>query len=145
MKKIDAPIIVEGVFDTAIEAVWKSITELNQMQQWFFKEIVAFEPVVGFKTSFDIQLEDKNFLHLWTILESEPNKKITYDWRYENHPGVGKVIFELFEENNQTRLKLTNIVVEDFPQDIPEFKTESCRGGWEYFINQSLKNYLSKI
>ena len=36
------------------------------------------------------------------------------------------------------------VIVESFPQDIPEFSRMSCLGGWTYFINQSLKEYLEK-
>jgi hypothetical protein len=39
---------------------------------------------------------------------------------------------------------LTVEVLEDFPDDIPEFRRESCIGGWNYFINHRLKEYLDK-
>jgi hypothetical protein len=34
-------------------------------------------------------------------------------------------------------------VVEDFPDDIPEFDRESCQSGWNYLISESLSSYLT--
>jgi hypothetical protein len=41
-----------------------------------------------------------------------------------------------------TKLRLTAQVLEDFPEDIPEFKRESGVEGWTYFIKKSLKEFL---
>lgn len=142
MKKTDPPIIVKQIFHTPIEIVWNSITELEKMHQWYFENIPSFKPEVGFKTRFNIQSGERNFLHMWEVLEVIPNKLIKYNWKYEAYPGDSNVTFELFDEKNITKLVLTVDIIEDFPQDIPEFKRESCIGGWEYFIKDRLKNYL---
>lgn len=144
MKKSDPPIIVEQTFQLPKEKVWAAITERDQMVQWFFDNIPAFKPEVGFITEFTVDAGERNFPHRWEIIEAEPNKKITYHWSYENYLGVGNVIFELMEDGGNTTLRLTNITLEDFPSDIPEFKRESCIGGWEYFIQNSLKGYLER-
>jgi hypothetical protein len=39
---------------------------------------------------------------------------------------------------------LTNIITEDYPSDVPEFKRESCIGGWNYFLGEMLKGFLEK-
>ncbi len=144
MKKSDPPIIVEQSFSNSIEDVWDAITNVDKMRQWFFNNIPDFKPEVGFKTQFIVQLEDRVFPHLWTIVEVVSNSKITYDWRYEGYPGIGLVSFELSQNNDQTLLQVTSIVTEDFPQDIPEFKRESGIAGWNYFIRDSLKSYMEK-
>ena len=54
------------------------------------------------------------------------------------------VVFELIEEGNQTKLRLTYTVIENFPDNIPEFTRESGIEGWSYFIKKSLKNYLDE-
>ncbi len=144
MKNTDDPIVVEQTFDTSIENVWTAITVLDKMKQWFFDNITSFEPVVGFETRFVIQIEDRIFPHLWKLTEVVPKKKITYDWRYEGYPGSEIVVFELIEEYNRTKLRLTSTVVEKFPDNIPEFKRESGVEGWSYFIKKSLKEYLEK-
>ncbi|HSH52323.1 MAG TPA: SRPBCC domain-containing protein [Bacteroidales bacterium] len=144
MKKTDPPVIVKQIFHSPIETVWKSITELEKMHQWYFENIPSFKPEVGFKTQFNIQSGERNFLHKWEVLEVIPNKLIKYNWKYEAYPGDSNVKFELFDENNNTKLVLTVNILEDFPQDIPEFKRESCIGGWEYLIKDRLKNYLER-
>lgn len=114
------------------------------MQQWFFKAIPAFEARVGFQTKFKIENEGRSFIHLWTITEVKPFQKIIYNWKYEGYPGDSFVIFELIEQEKGSCLKLTHRIVESFSQDIPEFQRESCLGGWNYFIKESLPQFLEK-
>ena len=145
MRQDEEPIIVEQTFDASIDAVWNALTEADQMRQWFFDKIPSFEPEVGFETQFNIQIEERNFRHLWKVTEVVPLQKIKYNWKYEDHPGDSYVVFELFEQDSHTtKLRLTHEVHEDFPDDIPEFERESGVQGWTYFIEQSLKEFLAK-
>ena len=141
---INQPIVVEQTFNTTIKIVWSAITEIDQMRQWFFNNIEDFKAEIGFKTQFNVTSEKRNFLHLWTITEVEPFKKIVYNWNYKEYSGNSFVYFELFEEKNKTKLKVTSIVTEAFPKNIPEFEPESCRAGWNYIIKQNLKEYIEK-
>lgn len=139
------PIIVTQEFNRSKEEVWRSITDLDQMVKWYFDNIPAFEPTVGFKTDFPVQFEDRTFHHLWEILEVVPNQLIKYSWRYKEYPGDGLVTFKLDAlDDNRTLLTLINEGLETFPKDVPEFKPESCRAGWEYFIQGNLREYLKK-
>ena len=142
MKKTDEPIIVEQAFSTQLKHVWEAITVVDEMKKWFFNNIPAFEPVIGFETRFDISVKDRVFPHLWKLTEVIPMKKITYNWRYEGYSGISIVTFELIEDGDQTKLKLTSTVTENFPANIPEFSRESGINGWNYFIKDSLKKYL---
>lgn len=144
MKVTDPPIIVEQTFNVKQEILWKVITEIDHMHKWFFDSIPSFEPVVGFGTSFILSTGEREFDHTWKIIEVVAGSKIVYDWYYPGYEGRAKVIFELSEEGNATKLVLTNITTEDWQQDIPEFKRESAVGGWNYFIKQSLKNYVDE-
>ncbi len=144
MRKNDEPIIVEQTFNTSVDIVWNSITEIDKMRQWYFENIPSFKPEVGFEIRFNVQSQDRSFLHIWKVTEVVPLKMIAYNWKYENYPGDSLVKFELFEENNSTKLRLTHQVLEDFPDDIPEFKRESGVEGWTFFIRKSLKKFLEK-
>jgi uncharacterized protein YndB with AHSA1/START domain len=135
-------IIVEQIFNQNIKTVWNAITQLDQMKQWFFENIPTFIAEVGFETQFNVKAPSRDFLHCWKITEVIPKKKIVYTWKYEGLTGEGTISFELFEENNQTKLVLTNEGLESFPQEISEFSRESCIAGWDYFIKQRLKEYL---
>ena len=143
MKATDSPVIVSQLFDQSIPEVWHAITQLDAMQQWFFDCIPDFKAGIGFKTQFTITNEGRHFTHLWHIIDVIPLQKITYHWSYIEYPGSGHVIFELNEQDEQTLLTLTNTTLEDFPQDLPEFKRESAIGGWNYFIKQQLPAFLS--
>ena len=138
MRKNDEPIIVEQTFNTSIDIVWNSITEIDQMRQWYFENIPAFKPEVGFETRFNVQSQGRSFLHIWKVTEVVPLKRITYNWKYENYPGDSFVVFELFKQNNLTKLRLTHQVQESFPENISEFSRESCLEGWTFFIKRSL-------
>jgi uncharacterized protein YndB with AHSA1/START domain len=144
MKKNEEPIIIEQDFHASVETVWNAITEIDQMRQWYFQNIPSFKPEVGFETQFNVQSQDRNFLHMWKVTEVVPLQKISYKWKYKDYPGDSLLVFELFKQNNLTKLKLTHQVVESFPQDIPEFARESGVEGWTFFIKKSLKDFLEK-
>ncbi|KUG25542.1 hypothetical protein ASZ90_004635 [hydrocarbon metagenome] len=144
MKKNNEPIIVEQIFENNIQRIWNSITDIKEMHNWYFENIPSFLPEVGFKTQFNIQSEERNFLHIWQVIEVIPARLIKYNWKYEGYNGDSNVTFELFDQNDKTKLRLTVEILEDFSEDIPEFRRESCINGWNYFIQNRLKEYLEK-
>lgn len=77
-------------------------------------------------------------MHQGRVTEVVPLKKIAYNWKFDDYQGDSFVTFELSGQDDTTKLTLTVIVAEDFP----EFKRESCIGSWDYFIKQRLKEYL---
>lgn len=142
MKVNEKPVVVEQLFDNPLNEVWKAITEVDLMTQWFFENIPDFKPQIGFKTEFNVQASSRDFMHLWTISEVIPNKKLVCNWQYEGLKGNSYVTFELFEIDDRTKLVVSTEVVEDFDDSIPEFQRESCVGGWNYFIKDRLTTYL---
>ncbi|CAL2114787.1 SRPBCC domain-containing protein [Tenacibaculum sp. 190130A14a] len=142
MKNTDKPVIVKQSFNVSINELWKAITDLNQMKQWFFENIETFEPKVGFKTKFTVQNEDRVFPHLWEITEVLPLKRVRYNWKYEGYEGDSFVTFEVFETEKGSQLVLTHKITESFTTNIEEFKRESCVGGWNWFIKERLASFL---
>jgi len=142
LKKTDPPIIVETEYATTIEKAWLAITSLDQMHKWFFPQIPSFVPVVGFTTEFLIVNEDREFTHLWEIIEVKEEEKIKCRWRYQEYPGIADITFELLPIDDKVKFTLTAEVIKDFPENVEEFKRESGVGGWNYFINESLKGFL---
>lgn len=137
-------IIVEKNIEFSKETVWNAITQIDQMKQWFFEQIESFEPIVGFKTSFDVKSGVRIFRHIWKISEVIPQNIIVYSWKYEGYEGDSFVTFELQLNNSETNLKIINKIVEDFSADIPEFQRDSCVAGWEYFLDR-LNSYLQSV
>ena len=144
MRSSDEPIVVEQTFNATIDTVWKAITQVDLMRQWYFDNIPAFRPEVGFETQFNVRSQGRDFLHMWRVTEVVPGRKIVYGWRFAEYAGDASVAFELIKQDNLTSLRLTCTVRESFPEGIPEFTRESCIGGWEYFIKKSLKEYLER-
>lgn len=143
MKRSDEPIIIKETYHTDTKTVWDAITKPEQMRKWFFDNIPDFKPEVGFEVEFTVKSEDRVFPHHWRVTKVEPGKYIEYNWNYRNYQGDGYVCWLLEPVDGSTQLTLTNIITEDYPEDIPEFQRESCIGGWTFFINGRLKEYLA--
>lgn len=144
MKATDSPIIVKQFFKLDSLSVWDAITNHQLMIQWYFNNIPDFKAEVGFKTQFNVKAPSRDFLHIWEVTNVIPLKKITYNWTFKDIKGSSDVTFELIEQNDGTLLRVSNVVIEDFNDNIPEFKSESCLMGWKYFINEQLVSFLSK-
>ena len=79
MTEATEPIVVEQTFDVSREALWKAITERDQMVNWFFSGIPDFRPEAGFETQFVVDTGEQEFNHLWRITEAVPGEKVVYD------------------------------------------------------------------
>ncbi len=137
------PIEVKIETKASKEKVWSAITELHQMKEWYFDNIPNFEPIVNFETSFNVSSKDRDFYHQWKVSEVVINEKISYFWTFKNIKGKSVSIFEISEKGDKREIKINSIVLENFPEDIPEFKRESGVEGWKYFANK-LKLYLEE-
>jgi hypothetical protein len=60
--------------------------------------------------------------HLWEVCEVIPPTKIVFNWKYAEYCSDSYVLFELFKEVNFTRPILTDVVLENSAEDIPEFE-----------------------
>lgn len=136
------PIEVEQAYDASVAKVWDAITDQKQMREWYFDAIANFEPVIGFETQFVVNCEGQDFSHHWKVTEVIPLARISYAWRYGGYQGDSVVTWDLAETPSGSKLKLTHLGIETFPQDNPIFSRESGQAGWEYFLRTSLKAYL---
>jgi len=137
------PVIKEVTIDAPVDRVWKAITDKEDMKQWYF-DLENFEPKPGFKFQFYGGTEEHQYLHLCEIKEVIPNQKLSYSWRYDGYPGDSLVTFELFEEGERTRVKLTHEGLETFPADNPDFAKGNFVEGWNQLIGTSIKTYVEK-
>lgn len=137
------PFIIERTFHAPVEKVWKAITDKDQMKQWYF-DLAEFKPEVGFEFQFEGGDEDKCYVHLCKVTEVVVGKKLTYSWRYKGYEGNSFVTFELFDEGDTTRLKLTHEGLETFPINNPSFAKANFVAGWTQLIGTSLKAFVEK-
>lgn len=138
------PFEIERTYPAPVAAVWKALTDREEMKKWYF-DLKAFEPVPGFEFRFWGGPDEKSqYLHICVVTDVIPEKKIAYSWRYDGYEGDTLVSFELFEENSQTRLKLTHSGLETFPASQPDFARANFIEGWTSIIGTSLKEYLER-
>ena len=137
-------VIVEKLFDAPVEKVWKAITDKDEMKEWYFN-LDEFKAEKGFEFSFAGEgHKGEKYIHVCKITEVIPYKKLQYSWRYIDYDGYSMVTFELFEEGNKTRLRLTHEGLETFPQNSPDFAKESFTAGWTHIVTVSLAQFLGK-
>ncbi|WP_214225796.1 SRPBCC domain-containing protein [Pedobacter sp. B4-66] len=138
------PIVIERTLNASIDSVWQALTDNQKMKQWYF-DIEEFEPEVGFEFKFYGGSEEKKYLHICKVTEVVPNHKLIYSWHYDKQPGMSYVTFELSEEGEKTRLKLTHEGLESFPADRDSaFAKDNFTEGWNMIIGTLLKEYLEK-
>lgn len=137
------PFEIERTYNAPVEKVWQAITDKAQMKQWYF-DMDAFQPEVGFEFSFSGQgSKGEPYVHLCQVKEVIPNRKLSYSWTYSNYEGYSVVTFELFDEGDKTRLKLTHEGLDSFPRH-PDFAVESFTAGWTELIGKNLKEFVEK-
>lgn len=141
-----AQVILERTYNAPIERVWQAITDVDQMKQWYMPNLTSFRPEVGFETGFTAGKKGvKEWPHVWKITEVVPNKKISYEWRYEGFPGNSLVTFELTPDNGKTRLVLSHIGLETFEGDKnPGLEPHNFQEGWTQIIGTQLKDFVEK-
>jgi len=141
----EPPVILERIFNAPVENVWKALTDINQMKQWYFPQLENFKPEQGFETQFNVHHEGKDFLHIWKVKDVVPKKKISLEWKYAGYPGSSLLSFELFPEGAKTRLVLTHEGLGSFmPGKYPELEKKNFVAGWTSFMDKGLKEFLEK-
>ena len=135
-------VVIERTFSAPIAKVWRAITDVDQMRAWYF-DLKEFKPEVGFEFEFSVEHEGMTYHHLCRVTEVVPQKKIAYTWRYKGEPGDSLVTLELFDEDDNTRVKLTHTGIETFPKT-PAYARENFESGWTAIIGTELKQFVEQ-
>ena len=135
-------IVIERTLEAPVARVWKALTDVAQMRQWYF-DLKEFKPEVGFEFEFVVEHEGNRYHHLCRVTEVIPQKKIAYTWRYKGEPGVSLVTIELFPESHMTRLRLTHEGLETFPKT-PAYARKNFEAGWTAIIGTELKKFVER-
>src|SRR5712691_10018865 len=133
-------IVIERTFNAPIARVWRALTDVDQMREWYF-DLKEFKAEVGFEFEFAVEHEGNNYHHLCKVTEVVPQKKIAYTWRYKGEPGESLVTFELSADGNKTKLRLTHEGLETFPKTA-SFARKNFETGWTTIIGSELKQFL---
>jgi len=133
-------VIVERTLNAPVARVWKALTDVDQMREWYF-DLKEFKPEVGFEFEFVIEHEGNNYHHLCRVVQVIPERKIAYTWCYKGEPGDSLVSIELSPESEKTRLKLTHTGIETFPKT-PAYARKNFEQGWTQIIGTELKQFV---
>jgi len=135
-------VVVERTFNAPVARVWRALTDVEEMRQWYF-DLKEFRPAVGFEFEFVVEHEGMTYHHLCKITEVIPQKKIAYTWRYKGHPGDSLVTIELSPEGNKAHLKLTHTGIETFPKT-PAYARKNFEAGWTAIVGTELKKFVER-
>ena len=135
-------VVVERTLNASVAKVWKALTDVDQMREWYF-DLKEFKPEVGFEFEFVVEHEGNKYHHLCCITEVVPKEKIAYTWRYEGEPGESLVTFELSAEGEKTRVKVTHTGIETFPKT-PAYARKNFEAGWTAIIGTELKQFVER-
>ena len=135
-------ITLERTFDAPLARVWKALTDVDQMREWYF-DLKEFKPQVGFEFEFIVEHEGNSYHHLCRVTDVVPEKKIAYTWRYKGEPGDSLVTIDLSPEGEKTRLKLAHTGIETFPKT-PAYARKNFEQGWRTIIGTELKQFVEK-
>src|ERR1700754_832783 len=140
---ITEPVIVERTLQAPVAKVWKALTDSRQIKSWYF-DIPSFKPEPGFEFRFYGGDAEKQWAHHCKVLEAVKEKKLSYTWGYDEFPGIETIVtWELFpEEKDTTRVRITHVGLEQFPQDNNKFRKEGFNEGWTYILGIGLKEYV---
>lgn len=136
---MDVPFQLEHVYNASKEKVWEALTSRDAMQEWYFPQLTEFIPVVGF--DFVFSDDGSKYQKQWSVTKVEDGRLFAHSWIYRGYPGISEVTFELVEEGNKTRLRLTHTGLASFPAD-PHFARQRFEDGWRRIITFNLTNYL---
>ena len=138
---------ITRIFNVSAEALWKAITEREQLKQWYFDFDDSFR--LEKNAEFEWTAGDpagKQWLHKGRILEITKGKKLMHSWEYPGYSGSSVVTWELNVLNeNSTELVLTHEFVIPFDKDVEELRREHFEKGWNAIITISLPDYINKI
>jgi uncharacterized protein YndB with AHSA1/START domain len=126
-------------YDVPIDEVWQALTDKDKMKEWYFPQLEKFEPVVGYKFHFNDG--NSEYHKEWIVTKMVKGKTLAHSWAYKGYPGSSEVTFDLFEDGNKTRLKVTQTGLGSFPNH-PHFKKERFEWGWDNLLGQNLKHLL---
>ena len=135
-------VIVERTFNAPVARVWKALTDVDQMREWYF-DLKEFKAEVGFEFEFVVEHEGNSYHHLCRVTEVFPQKRIAYTWRYKGEPGDSLVTLELHPKGEKTQLKLTHTGIETFPRT-PAYARKNFEAGWTAIVGTELKQFVEQ-
>lgn len=142
--QVEPPLVIEKKLRAPVANVWKALTQAAAMKDWYF-DLPDFKPEPGFRFSFTGQgAKGEIYIHHCMVLEAIPDQKLVYSWVYEGLSGYSQLSFELKEEGEFTRLRLTHAGLSSFGVHGADFREESFKNGWGELVGNRLAAHLER-
>jgi uncharacterized protein YndB with AHSA1/START domain len=139
-------VTMERSYNAPKERVWQALTNVENLRKWFF-DVSGFEPKLGFKFEFSgdcgDDINDEHYVHYCEVTDLIEGEKLTYSWSYKDYEGMSYVTWQLFNQGEGTRVVLTHRGLDTFPK-LANFTRDSFTGGWTYFMDEALKEFVEK-
>jgi uncharacterized protein YndB with AHSA1/START domain len=139
---MDKSFQMEQVYNAPVQTLWQALTDAAHIRAWYFPQLQQFKPVIDFEILFTD--DGSPYQKEWRVTKIIPFRLLAHSWTYKNYPGYSEVTFELFEESDQTRLKLTHTGIGSFPDDL-HFARDRFENGWKQILRTNLKNHLHTL
>lgn len=116
MSSKDDAVIIEEVFDTSVENVWRAWTDPEIILKWFGSDPQGR----GVSAKLDVQKDGKfevtfhdgdNTEHTCSGTYNQVQKysKLSFSWQWKNEPGAISFVTLMFREiNNATQMRFTH-------------------------------------
>jgi uncharacterized protein YndB with AHSA1/START domain len=137
---MNAPLIIEQIYDASICKVWHALTDKNDMKAWYFPQLINFEPIIGFEFTFSN--DGSQYQKNWCVIKVEDGRMLAHSWTYIGYPGRSEVTFELFNQVGKTCVRLTHTGLDSFPAEA-HFARHRFEEGWKQILGSNLKIHLS--
>lgn len=135
------PLIKEFEYKAGMPEVWYTLTDTAKMKQWYFPQLLQFEPVVGFQ--FVFKEDNLEYRKEWIVTKVSEGETLAHSWAYKGYAGSSEVTFDLFAAGTKTKLRITQTGLETFP-DHAYFNRQRFEQGWEILLGQNLKQVLER-
>jgi uncharacterized protein YndB with AHSA1/START domain len=126
-------------YKAPLATVWKALTDVKLLKEWYFPQIKHFQPKIG--TAFEFTDDGSAYKKEWKVTNLKNNHLIAHSWKYKGYPGNSEVTFELSGSSEGTVLRLTHTGLASFPSD-PHFSYHRFEQGWKMILSQNLRHCL---
>ena len=127
--------------DANRERVWQAITDANEIMQWWSGE--DYWEIEALEVGGTIKFGDPIDLMFATIAVFDPPHEFTIHWPPQAQYGNLEMFttYVLEEEDNGTRVTVTETGFEGLPDDIRQQRYDSTSSGYESVLS-GLKHYI---
>jgi len=130
------------------EQCWKALSRVEELQQWFHKEIQDFEAISGFETRFKTEVSGKELTHILKVIVADKYNCLRLTLDFEEYKSFMNYSFFIFSDEKSTSIRFhfdNTAIFKLFRGEITEdYDFEYAIPDWETIITKRLQNHLDQ-